>query len=180
MTHKVSPSADEYERRKESDDMEDTNTFLGAKRGTIIMVGVIVAIGGPTLTMIATVIGLFSMMNSSINRLDDNITALRAEQKADLDALRAEQKADLDALRAEQKADFDALSADFDALNADVDALSADVVELKLETTEIRVRVAEIERRLPEIESVDGRLDELESEQALIKERLDALAASAE
>ena len=173
MTHKVSPSADECERRKESDDMEDTNTFLGAKRGTIIMVGVIVAIGGPTLTMIATVIGLFSMMNSSINRLDDNITALRAEQKADLDALRAEQKADLDALRAEQKADFD-------ALNADVDALSADVFELKLDTVQIMARIEEIERRLPDIESVDGRLDELEREQALIKERLDALAASAE
>jgi len=153
--------------------MEDTNTFLGAKRGTIIMVGVIVAIGGPTLTMIATVIGLFSMMNSSINRLDDNITALRAEQKADLDALRAEQKSDIDALRAEQKADFD-------ALNADVDALSADVFELKLDTVQIMARIEEIERRLPEIESVDGRLDELEREQALIKERLDALASSAE
>ena len=173
MTHKVSPSADEYKRRKEPDDMEDTNTFLGAKRGTIIMVGVIVAIGGPTLTMVATVIGLFSMMNSRINQLDNDITAFRAEQKAEFSALRAERKADLDALRAERKADFDALS-------ADIDALSADIFELKLDTVQIMARIEEIERRLPEIESVDGRLDELEREQALIKERLDALASSAE
>ena len=91
------------------------------------MVGVIAAICGPDLTVAVTVIG----MNSSINRLDDNITALRAERKADLDAL------------------------------------SADVVELKLDTAQIIVRIEETERRLPEIESVDGRLDELEREQAL-------------
>ena len=48
-------------------------------------------------------------------------------------------------------------------LSEDVDALSAEVIELKLETTQ-------------KIESVDGRLDELEREQAQIKERLDALA----
>ena len=139
--------------------MEDTNTFLGAKRNTIMMVGVIVAICAPAMTMIATVIGLFSMMNSSINRLDNNITALRAEQKEELSALRAEQKAEIS------------------ELSENIDALSAEVIELKLETTQIRVRVEEIERRMPEIESVDGRLDELEREQARIKELLDALAA---
>ena len=68
--------------------MEDTNTFWGAKRNTIMMVGVIVAICAPALTVIATVIGLFSMMNSSINRLDNSITALRAEQKAETNELR--------------------------------------------------------------------------------------------
>ena len=139
--------------------MEDTNTFLGAKRNTIMMVGVIVAICAPALTMIATVIGLFSMMNSSINRLDNNITALRAEQKEELSALRAEQKAEIS------------------ELSKDIDALSAEVIELKLETTQIRVSVDETAMRMREIESVDVRLDEIEREQAQIKERLDALAA---
>ena len=136
--------------------MEDTNTFLGAKRNTIMMVGVTVAICAPALTMIATVIGLFSMMNSSINRLDNNITALRAEQKAGFSALRAELNSEL---------------------GANLNALSAEIIELKLETTQIRVSVDEIARRMPEIEFVDGRLDELEREQARIKELLDALAA---
>ena len=135
--------------------MEDTNTFLGAKRNTITMVGVTVAICAPALTMIAMVIGLFSMMNSSINRLDDNITALRAEQKAGFSALRAERNSEL---------------------GANLNTLSADIVELKLETTQIRVSVDEIARRMHEIESVDVRLDELEREQARIKEMLDALA----
>ena len=125
--------------------MEDTNTFWGAKRNTIMMVGVTVAICAPALTMIATVIGLFSMMNSSINRLDNNVTALRAELNSEL--------------------------------GANLNTLSADIVELKLETTQIRVSVDEIARRMHEIESVDGRLDELEREQARIKERIDALAA---
>ena len=70
--------------------MEDKNTFLGVNRGTITIIGVIVAICAPALTMIVTVIGLFSMMNSSINRLDNNITALRTELKTDIDELRAD------------------------------------------------------------------------------------------
>ena len=70
--------------------MEDKNTFLGVNRGTITIIGVIVAICAPALTMIVTVIGLFSMMNSSINRLDNNITALRSELKTDIAALQAD------------------------------------------------------------------------------------------
>ena len=127
--------------------MEDKNTFLGVNRGTITIIGVIVAICAPALTMIVTVIGLFSMMNSSINRLDNNITALRAELKADIREL-----------------------------SGTVDALSADVVELKLTTTEIRVRVEEIERRMPQIESMDDRLVEGERGQARLRERVDALS----
>ena len=53
--------------------------FLGVKRGTLMIIGVIVAICAPALMMIVTVIGLFGMMNASINRLDANITALRSE-----------------------------------------------------------------------------------------------------
>ena len=147
MTHGVLSSPDIFKRRKESGDMEDKNTFLGVNRGTITIIGVIVAICAPALTMIVTVIGLFSMMNSSINRLDNNITALRAELKADIREL-----------------------------GETVDALSADVVELKLTTTEIRVRVEEIERRMPQIESMDGRLVELEKGQARLRERVDALS----
>ena len=131
--------------------MEDKNTFLGVNRGTITIIGVIVAICAPALTMIVTVIGLFSMMNSSINRLDNNITALRSEMKADIDALRGELKVDIDALR-------------------------ADVVELKITTTEINVRLEEIERRMPQIESMDGRLAEVERGQARLRERVDALS----
>ena len=127
--------------------MEDKNTFLGVNRGTITIIGVIVAICAPALTMIVTVIGLFNMMNSSINRLDNNITALRAELKADIREL-----------------------------GETVDALSADVVELKITTTEISVRLEEIERRMPQIESVDGRLDALEMGQARLNERVDALS----
>ena len=131
--------------------MEDKNTFLGVNRGTITIIGVIVAICAPALTMIVTVIGLFNMMNSSINRLDNNITALRSEMKADIDALRGNLKVDIDALR-------------------------ADVVELKITTTEINVRLEEIERRMPQIESMDGRLVELEKGQARLRERVDALS----
>ena len=152
MTHGVLSSPDIFKRRKESGDMEDKNTFLGVNRGTITIIGVIVAICAPALTMIVTVIGLFSMMNSSINRLDNNITALRSELKADIAALRSEQKSDIAELR-------------------------ADVVELKLTTTEISVRVEEIERRMPQVESVDGRLDALERGQARLNERVDAPSA---
>ena len=142
--------------------MEDKNTFLGVNRGAITIIGVIVAICAPALTMIVTVIGLFNMMNSSINRLDNNITALRSELKTDIAALRSEQKADTAALRSE--------------LKTDIAALQADVVELKLTTTEISVRVEEIERRMPQIESMDGRLVELKKGQARLRERLDALS----
>ena len=131
--------------------MEDKSTFLGVNRGTITLIGVIVAICAPALTMIVTVIGLFSMMNSSINRLDNNITALRSEQKADISALRSE-------------------------LQTDIAELRADVVELKLTTTEISVRVEEIERRMPQVESVDDRLDDLERGQARLDERVDSLS----
>ena len=135
--------------------MEDKNTFLGVNRGTITIIGVIVAICAPALTMIVTVIGLFSMMNSSINRLDNNITALRAELKAEIATLRTE---------------------DIRELSEEVDALRADVVELKITTTEIKVRVEDIERRMPQIESMDGRLVELEKGQARLRERVDALS----
>ena len=76
--------------------------FLGVNRGNLMIVGVIVAICAPALTMIATVIGLFTMMNSSINRLDANITALRAEVAMHGEQLAA-QGAAIDALTSETK-----------------------------------------------------------------------------
>ena len=139
--------------------MADTK-FMGVDRGMLTTVGVIVAICAPALTMIVTVIGLFSMMNASINRLDANITALSARGEA----------------LAAHGVDIATLRSDFQEMRSEVRTIGADLVEVKLDIAQIKGRVENIERRLPDFELVDDRLDDLERSHARLNERFDALA----
>ena len=143
--------------------MADTK-FMGVDRGTLTTVGVIVAICAPALTMIVTVIGLFSMMNASINRLDANITALSAHVKAQGEALAA------------HGVDIATLRSDFQEMRSENRALRGDIVDMKLDIAQIKGRVENIERRLPDFDLVDDRLDDLERSHARLNERVDALA----
>ena len=143
--------------------MADTK-FMGVDRGTLTTVGVIVAICAPALTMIVTVIGLFSMMNASINRLDANITALSARVKARGEALAA------------HGADIATLRSDFQEMRSEVRTIGADIVEMKLDIVQINGRFENIERRLPDFDLVDDRLDDLERSHARLNERFDELA----
>lgn len=149
--------------------MQESNKFLGMDKGNLPILAL-------SLITLAVIIILFDMQNSTINRLEDKITAMRAEQREDSAALRSELKEDI----RELSDDLDALEGKLDALNNDVGALGSDLNALKIDTAEIKVRVAEIERRMLPLESVDGRLDELERELARLKERVDALPAKSE
>ena len=142
--------------------MQEANKFLGMDKGNLPVLGLL-------LTILVVVISLFNMQNSTINRLEDKITAMGAEQRED-NAL----------LRSELKEDIRELSDDLDALEGKVDALGSDLNALKIDTAEIKVRVSEIERRMLPLESVDGRLAELERELARLKERVDALPSESE
>jgi len=142
--------------------MQESNKFLGMDKGNLPVLGLL-------LTILVVVISLFNMQNSTINRLEDNMMAMRAEQRED-NAL----------LRSELKEDIRELSDDLDALEGKVDALGSDLNALKIDTAEIKVRVEEIERRMLPLESVDGRLAELERELARLKERVDALPSESE
>ena len=142
--------------------MQEPNKFLGMDKGNLPVLGL-------SLITLAVIIILFNMQISAINRLNDKITAMGAEQRED-NAL----------LRSELKEDIRELSDDLDALEGKLDALGSDLNALKIDTAEIKVRVAEIERRMLTLESVDGRLDELEREQARLKERVDALSTESE
>ena len=149
--------------------MQDSNKFLGMDKGNLPVLGLL-------LTILVVVISLFNMQNSTINRLEDKITAMGAEQREDNALLRSELKEDI----RELSDDLDALEGKLDTLNNDLDALRSDLNALKIDTAEIKVRVEEIERRMSPLESVDGRLDELERELARLKERVDALPAESE
>ena len=142
--------------------MQESNKFLGMDKGNLPILAL-------SLITLAVIIILFDMQTSAINRLDANISAMRAEQREDSAALRSELK---EAIRE--------LSDDLDALEGKLDALGSDLNALKIDTAEIKVRVEEIERRMSPLESVDGRLDELEREQARLRERVDALSAESE
>ena len=142
--------------------MQESNKFLGMDKGNLPILAL-------SLITLAVIIILFDMQTSAINRLDANISAMRAEQREDSAALRSELK---EAIRE--------LSDDLDALEGKLDALGSDLNALKIDTAEIKVRVEEIERRMLPLESVDGRLDELERELARLKERVDALPAESE
>ena len=131
--------------------MQESNKFLGMDKGNLPVLGL-------QLTILAVVISLFNMQNSAINRLEDNMTATRAELKEDIRELGNE----------------------LDSLEDDMDALGSDLNALKIDTAEIKVRVEEIERRMSPLEAVDGRLDELEREQARLRERVDALSSDSE
>ena len=142
--------------------MQESNKFLGMDKGNLPILAL-------SLITLAVIIILFDMQTSAINRLDANITAMRAEQREDSAALRSELKEDIREL-----------SDDLDALEKEMGALGSDLNALKIDTAEIKVRVEEIERRMLPLESVDGRLDELERELARLKERVDALPAESE
>ena len=142
--------------------MQESNKFLGMDNGNLPILAL-------SLITLAVIIILFDMQTSAINRLEDKITAMGAEQRED-NAL----------LRSELKEDIRELSDDLDALEGKLDALGSDLNALKIDTAEIKVRVAEIERRMLPLESVEGRLDELERELARLKERVDALPAESE
>ena len=135
--------------------MEETNKIWGMDKGALAVIGL-------SLTNLAVVISLFNMLNSGINRLDANMTAMRSELKSDIGALRSELKADIREIR--------------DELNT----LGSELNAAKIDIAEIKVRVAEIERRMPPLESMDNRLDNLELEMAQLRERVDALSAESE
>lgn len=146
--------------------MEDSNKFLGMDKGNLPVLGLL-------LTILVVVISLFNMQNAAINRLGDEMAALRSEMREDNATLRSELKDDIRAL----SDDLDALENEMDALENEMGAVGSDLNALKLDTAEIKVRIAEIERRMLPLESVNGRLDELEREQAQLKERVDALSS---
>ena len=149
--------------------MQEPNKFLGMDKDSLPVLGL-------SLITLAVIIILFNMQNSTINRLEDKITAMGAEQREDNALLRSELKEDI----RELSDDLDALEGKLDTLNNDLDALGSDLNALKIDTAEVKVRVAEIERRMLPLESVEGRLDELERELARLKERVDALPAESE
>ena len=139
--------------------MDESNKFLGMNKSDLPGIGL-------QLTILVVVISLFNMQNAAINRLGDEMTALRSEMREDNATLRSELKDDIREL-----------SDDLDALENEVGAVGSDLNALKLDTAEIKVRIEEIERRILPLESVDGRLDDLEREQAQLRERMDALSS---
>ena len=162
--------------------------FLGVKRETLTLVGVILA---PTLTTLIIVAALFNAMNSNIN---SSVNRLDAAIRANGDAIAATNAAiaDVAAQTAANGAAIEALISVTRETNDDLDALTADVVELKVETAEIKgkleniefrvtnieTRVTNIENGLPDYESVDNRLESLERGQADLRTRVDAIAAA--
>ena len=146
--------------------MDESNKFLGMDKGNLPVLGLL-------LTILVVVISLFNMQNAAINRLGDEMAALRSEMREDNATLRSELKDDI----RELSDDLDALENEMDALENEMGAVGSDLNALKLDTAEIKVRIAEIERRMLPLESVNGRLDELEREQAQLRERVDALSS---
>ena len=137
------------------------------------IIGGIAAIVAPTTVSIAIFFSVLSMNNEMRSEMAA-LGAQLAAQGAAIEAL----SSDLQTLRAENRAEFR-------ELGEEIDALSADVVELKIGYAEtngrldsIEIRLSAVERRLPDVESMDDRLDDLEREQATLKERVDALASA--
>ena len=152
--------------------MDETKFWDRVVKALPIIAG-IAAIVAPTSVSIAIFFSVLSMNDGVRNEL--------AEQGAQL----AAQSAAIEALRAELQAQRSENRSEFQELGEDVDALSADVVDLKIGYAEtngrldsIEVRLSALERRLPDAESIDDRFDDLEREQAALKERIDALASA--
>ena len=109
--------------------------FLGIAASQIPLIGLIVAVAGVIIAVLAFVA---VQINSRLSALQSDITALRSEMNNNDNALRAEMNDGDSALRSEFRADFRSLE---DRIERRADAQNAQLVGIKIDLAQIKGRL---------------------------------------